>query len=228
MSKVYLSVSLQEHNVGVGNYGTEMGRMRQVGMAAQARLVDAGVTVKLPPKAWAYLDPNTSMAKVVADSNAFKPDLHICIHSNAGSKGADGTLTFYYPGSVKGRKIASLIQNRVAPLSPGTDAGLLTSPVFYETRAANAPVAYLELAFHTDYADAKSVVEHYGAYGRAIANACLAYLGIAQPRPETPPPPAPWPTPPPPPPEVDVSPAFTALKARVASLETRCAALEAK
>ncbi|MCJ7795854.1 MAG: N-acetylmuramoyl-L-alanine amidase [Thermoleophilia bacterium] len=215
MSKVYLSPSLQEHNIGLGKYGTEMDRMRQVANAARARLEAAGVIVKVPPRSWAFLDPNVSLAKVVADSNAFGPALHICIHSNAGPKGADGTLTFYMPGSVKGKKIATLIQNRVAPVSPGSDPGLATSPVFYETRAANAPVAYLELAFHTDYKDAESVISHHGAYGRAIANACLEYLGIPQPAPtQQPLPPAPTP--------------LELLKTRVAKLEARVTALEAK
>ena len=216
MAKVYLSPSLQEHNVAVGKYGTEMYRMRQVAVAAKRRLEAAGVTVKLPPQSWAFLDPNASLAKVVADSNAFKGALHICIHSNAGGRGADGTLTFYYPGSVDGKKIATLVQKAVAPLSPGSDPGLFTSPVFYETRAAHAPVAYLELAFHTDPADAQSVIDHHAAYGRAIANACLAYLGIAQPT--TPAPtPAPAPTTP-----------LQLLKARVAKLEARVTALEKK
>jgi len=190
MPKVYVSPSLQEHNVGVGDYGTEMYRMRQVAVAAKMRLEAAGVTVKLPPQSWAFLDPNVSLVKVVNDSNAFAPALHICIHSNAGPKGADGTMTFYMPGSAKGKKIATLVQKAVAPLSPGSDGGLATSPVFYETRAAKAPVAYVEVAFHTDPADAQSVIEHHGAYGRAIANACLAYLGIAQPSPVPAPAPA--------------------------------------
>jgi N-acetylmuramoyl-L-alanine amidase len=167
---------LQEHNVGVGDYGTEMDRMRQVANAARQRLEARGVAVRMSPKCWAYLDPNDTLYRVVKHSNEWGADLHICIHSNAGPKGADGTMTMYYPGSVEGRRIATLIQNRVAPLSPGSDIGLVTYPVFYETRAAKAPVAYLELAFHTNYADAQSVIDHHTAYGRAIAEACLVYL----------------------------------------------------
>ena len=216
MPKVYLSPSLQEANIGVGKYGTEMYRMRQVALAAQARLRAAGVTVRMSPESWAYLDGNVSLAKVVADSNAFAPALHICIHSNAGPKGSDGTLVFYHPGSANGKKIATLIQHAVAPLSPGSDYALATSPVFYETRAAKAPVAYLECAFHTDYKDAASLIEHHDAYGRAIADACLQYLGI--PLPGAVPPPAPV---------VPLTP-VQRLRQRVIKLEARVAALEAE
>lgn len=179
MSRVYLSPSLQEHNVGVGAYGTEMDRMRQVAEAARQRLIHYGVEVRLPAKAWAYLDPGASLYKVVKDSNAWRADLHICAHTDAsGDKTRGGTMTMYYPGSVKGERIATLIQKHVAPLSPGADRGLVTSPVFYETREARAPVAYLEMAFHTSYADANSVIQRHEAYGVAIADACLEYLGI--------------------------------------------------
>lgn len=178
MPKVYLSPSLQEHNIGVGQYGTEMDRMREVANAAKYRLIARGVTVRMSPKAWAYLDPNQTLYRVVKDSNDWGADLHICIHSNAGPKGADGTMVMYYPGSLKGYKIARLVYDKVAPLSPGSDVGLVKSPVFYETREANAPVAYAEIAFHTDYADAMSVIEHAKQYGYAIADACLEYFGI--------------------------------------------------
>ena len=178
MDKTYLSHSLQECNIGVGQYGTEMDRMRQVAKAAKERLEAHGVAARLPSRSWAYLDPDATLYRVVKDSNDWGADLHICIHSNALGPSACGTLTMYMPASTKGRRIASLIQKHVAPISPGSDIGLVTSPVFYETRNAKAPVAYLELAFHTNYADAQSVIDHHKAYGYAVADACLAYFGI--------------------------------------------------
>ena len=59
--------------------------------------------------------------------------------------------------------------------------------MFYETRAAKAPVCYLEMAFHSDNEDAASVVNRPQAYAEAIAAGILAYFGInAQaPTPET-------------------------------------------
>jgi N-acetylmuramoyl-L-alanine amidase len=204
MKKVYLSHSLQESNIGVGSYGTEMDRMRQVALAARDRLREAGVEARLPQKSWAYLDSSMLLAKVVKDSNDWRANLHICIHSNAGPKGADGTLTFYYPGSASGKKIAALIQKKVAPISPGSDYGIQSKGDFYEMRQSKAPCAYLELAFHTDKADALSVIEHYVDYGNAIADACIEYLGITTP----------------------VLTPLQLLKARVMRLEARVATLE--
>lgn len=185
MHKVYLSPSLQESNIGVGTYGTEMDRMFLVAHAAGRKLGRNGVETRTSARWWSTLDSNSLLSHVVNASNSWGADLHICIHSNAGPRMADGTMTMYMPGSANGRRIASLVQKHVAPLSPGTDIGLVTSPVFYETRAAAAPVAYLELAFHTNPADAKSVIEHADDYGAAIADACLEYFGIkAKPKPQ--------------------------------------------
>lgn len=178
MHKVYLSPSLQEHNKGVGSYGIEMDRMRELALLVKKRLVERGIEVRLPAKAWAYLDPNTSMFKVVSDSNAWGADIHLPMHTNAGGPTADGTMTMYYPGSDKGKKLATAIHKRVAALTPGSDIGIVTSPLFYETKAADAVVAYLELFFHTN----KKEVDHYLAnkdkYARAIADGILSYFGI--------------------------------------------------
>jgi len=179
--KVYLSHSLQEANLGVAGYGTEMDRMREVAIVARDRLRLAGVETRLPVRAWCAYDANALLWTVVNDSNTWGSDLHICLHSNAGPKGADGTMVMHYPGSVRGKKIATLIYERVAPISPGSDIGLVTSPVFYETSHARAPVAYCELMFHTDYAEARHLLAHKRLYGEAVADAILDYFGISLP-----------------------------------------------
>jgi len=189
MPKVYLSPSGQIHNVGVGSYGTEEARCRKVAELVAAILEKAGVKVSMTPRYWnSTLSDAEWLRRVVARSNSFGADAHIAIHTNAGPRGADGTDAWYYPGSVKGRKLTEAIYSRVAKVSPGSDGGLHTSPVFYETKAAKAPVCYIELAFHTDKDDAASVANHPEQYAEAIAGGILAYFGVKAetPAPETP------------------------------------------
>ena len=175
--KAYLSPSLQEHNVGVGDFGTEMERAFQVADLVDAYLVAAGVETRTSKTAWSGLESNVLLAKVVADSNAFGADVHVCMHTNAGPPDADGTLVLYYPGSSKGYKLASKIYGRLKDVSPGSDLGLRTSPLFYETRKANAPVAYIEAVFHTNKVEAEDYVFARKLYAWAIAAGVLEYFG---------------------------------------------------
>jgi len=186
MPKVYLSPSGQIHNVGVGDYGTEEARCHKVAELTRAILEKAGVKVSMTPRYWnSTLSDNEWLRRVVARSNSFGADVHVAIHTNAGGRGSDGTDAWYYPGSVKGRKLTEAVYSRVAKVSPGSDGGLHTSPVFYETRYANASVCYIELAFHTNKADAASVANHPERYAEAIASGILAYFGVKAETPET-------------------------------------------
>jgi hypothetical protein len=179
MPKVYLSPSGQIHNVGVGNYGTEEARCRKVAELAAKILKAAGVQVDMTPRSWnSTLADSTWLNRVVGRSNAFGAHAHIAIHTNAGGRTSDGTDAWHYPGSAKGKKLTEAIYTRVARVSPGSDGGIHTSPVFYETKAARAPVCYLEMAFHTNKADAASIVARPHLYAEAIAAGILEYLGV--------------------------------------------------
>jgi N-acetylmuramoyl-L-alanine amidase len=176
--KVYLSPSQQFRNIGVGSYGSEAKRCQAIADLTAKRLRAAGVPVKQTPRSWQGIEGNAWLGKVVAASNSFGADAHVAIHTNAGGGSADGTDAWHFPGSAKGKRLTQEIYKRVAPVSPGSDGGIHTNPVFYETRAARAPVCYIELAFHTNKADAASIVTQPQRYADAIADGILAYLGV--------------------------------------------------
>lgn len=177
--RVYLSPSGQTHNVGIGDYGTEEARCRKVAELAAGILRDAGVIVQITPRAWnTSLSDSAWLAAVCKASTDFRADAHIAIHTNAGGRGADGSMAFHYPGSVKGKNLTEAIYSRVAAVSPGSDMGIRTSPVWYEIQHAVAPVAYLELMFHTDKAEVTSMISDPDDYAEAIAEGVLAYAGI--------------------------------------------------
>jgi len=178
--KVYLSPSQQIHNKGVGDYGTEAERCQDIATRAGKLLRAAGVSVKQTPKSWEQYSGDTWLSKVAAASNAFGADAHVCIHTNAGRASARGTDAWHYPGSAKGKALAKAIYDRVVRVS-GKGRGIHTEPVFYETRAAKAPVCYIELIFHTNKDDVKLVIERPDAFARAIAEGILEYGGIRAP-----------------------------------------------
>ncbi len=183
--RVYLSPSGQVHNVGIGSYGTEEARCRKVAELTKKRLEVAGVEVDMTPRQWnTSLPDGTWLSRVVGRSNAFGAQAHVAIHSNAGGSGARGADAWHYPGSSKGARLTREICSRLAKVAPAGVRGVHTSPVFYETRHAAAPVAYLEIGFHTNRGDAVHIAEHPDLYADAIAGGILAFLGV-KPKPST-------------------------------------------
>lgn len=176
--KVYLSPSQQIHNKGVGSYGTEAKRCQDIADRAAGLLRAAGVTVKVTPREWERYQGNDWLAKVVAASNAFGANVHVAIHTNAGPSSAAGCDAWHFPGSTRGRQLTQAIYRRVARIVPGGGRGIRTQPVFYETRAARAPVCYIELGFHTNRADAAHIAKNPDLYAKAIADGVCEYLGV--------------------------------------------------
>lgn len=170
MSKsVYLSPSIQEHNIGSGSYGTEETRMNEIANVTQKVLTDHGVDVYRNRPEW-------SLGQVVNDSNRVKPDLHFAIHSNAG--GGRGSEVFAYAVGGNGEKAAKAIYSEIEPLTPTSDRGVKLNPSLYELRNTNAPAALVEIAFHDNSEDAAWIVGNIETIGVALAKGVLKYFGI--------------------------------------------------
>ncbi len=177
MPKVYLSPSQQEHNIGVGAYGTEAARCRIIcRMAAELLRAAPSVTVRVAPD-YTRLDEPADYLSAVRDSNRWGADVHVAVHTNAGGKGADGTDTFYL--SAEGKKLAAALQRRVGAVSPGSDGGIHSQRGWAELDSTRAVAALIELAFHTDPKDALSIIAQPGLYAAALADGVCDYLGIS-------------------------------------------------
>jgi len=113
----------------------------------------------------------------VADSNAWGANVHIANHSNAGGATADGTITYYGP-QIGALELATALQKRVAPVSPGSDYGVVRKDDFAETHGPACPAALIELAFHSNKVEAISLVEHADAYALALARGIADYAGL--------------------------------------------------
>jgi N-acetylmuramoyl-L-alanine amidase len=170
----YLSPSQQAHNPYTGNQGVESVHMREVAAYAAKRLRACGVTTRVAAD-WSALKEPACYMNAVRDSNLCKPLCHIAIHSNAGGSASAGTDTFFGWGSLAGRHLASCLQRHVAPISPGKDHGVHAQAGWAELYVA-APAALIEIAYHTNPADTKAIVQHPALFGYALADGILEYL----------------------------------------------------
>lgn len=183
--RIYLSPSLQEHNKGVLNYGTEMQRMHQIAGYAAQFLKLFGFSVKIAPASLSKLDEPQDFYAAIRASNTWKSNLHICLHSNT----TPGTVGFYHNGETDGMKLARCISQRAAPISPGKDLPIRPDTTIYasgfaELRLTAATSCLVELFSHTSPIEVKHAISHRASYGLAVAWGVCDYYGIIPPMPK--------------------------------------------
>jgi N-acetylmuramoyl-L-alanine amidase len=178
MTRVFFSPSQQEHNVGAGKYGRESDRCRIIcKMAAELLKGIPDVETRVAAD-YTALDEPADYLSAVRESNRWEADVHVAVHSNAAGKGADGTDTFYFANSARGKRLASCLQRRVGPVSPGSDGGIHAQSGWAELNNTSAVACLIEVGFHTDPADAVSIIAQPGLYAAALADGICDYLHI--------------------------------------------------
>ncbi len=175
---VYLSPSLQEWNVGYGNYGTEEERMNQIADVVDYELKRFGLNV-------VRNSPSQSLQEVVAESNAVNPKVHVAIHSNASANGtARGPEVYTHRFGGDGERLARDIYTNLEEISPVDGFGVkegytaFNGKGYYELRRTRAPAVLIEVAFHDNPQDAQFIMDHIYEIGVAIAKGILEYFGI--------------------------------------------------
>ena len=172
MSKrVYISPSDQTENRYTWGNTNEHAQCQKIAEAEAAALRRSGVEVKLA----AF---GTTMAQRCAESDAWRADIHNCVHTNACNKQVMGTRLFCYAIPGKGYDACKAVFNELAPLSPGTSENIQANSRLYEVRTPAAPTVYCECEFHDTVEGAKWIVEHTTEIGEAIAKGLCKYLGV--------------------------------------------------
>lgn len=185
MAKVYISPSVQDWNKGSGNYGTEEENMQAIGAKVDELLRYNGFQTKRNR-------PEMTLEQAVADSNAFNPDVHVAIHSNAGGGRGCEAYAWLVPdgkGGYKdtpGRRLAQAIYDEVARITPTADRGVRQGDWLYEIKHTKAPAALVEVAFHDNSDDAAWIKANRDAIAEAIAGGVCKYFGVAFKKPEPP------------------------------------------
>ena len=113
------------------------------------------------------------LSEICYQANAFKADLFVSIHCNAG--GGTGTETFYFCGSNAGKKLAEAIQRQIVA-SIGTFNRRVEEKGFFVLCNTNMPAVLVETAFIDNPADARLLVEREDDFARAIARGVTDYF----------------------------------------------------
>lgn len=177
MVDVYLSPSVQEWNIGVGDYGTEEERMNQLADIVQAELERNGLTV-------ARNSPEMTLREVVEDSNAANPRIHVALHSNAYNGNARGAEVYAHRFGGNAEALARDIYGYLEDVTPVEDLGvkegysMFNGQGMYELRRTVAPAALAEVSFHDNPEDARFIVDNMEEIGQAIARGILDYFGM--------------------------------------------------
>ena len=170
--RVYLSPSDQRRNTYAAGGTTEDVQCGRIAAACKAALERSGVEVMVGQYA--------TMADRVAESNRFKADLHVPIHTNAANGKATGTHIFCYevsPASA-GYKACKAVLDVLGPLTPGTPDVIRAYPALYEVKHPAAPTVYIEVDFHDVPRVAEWIIANTTIVGETIAEGLCKALGV--------------------------------------------------
>lgn len=128
-------------------------------------------------------NPAGTALTAIRQSNAGSYDFHLALHSNAAPEGAygsqRGSITYYFPGSADGERMANLIVDNLRPIYPLPDrVRAEPTTAIGELRRTRAPSAFVELAYHDNVADADWITGNLPAIARALALSVTEYFGL--------------------------------------------------
>ena len=123
-------------------------------------------------------DGTVLMKTAVAESNAYKPDIHYVSHTNAANGKVRGYRPIVYPSSTKAKKIAECIMKRRKEIY---DQSVILNKRtdLYELKYTIAPAYYEEHVFHDNKADAQWFHNNLRNIARQTCKGFCDYFGIA-------------------------------------------------
>lgn len=180
---VYISPSNQFRNIGVEEVGytNEMDEMNDLSQYIIERLESKGVKVYRN-------NPSQKIKDWVKESNEYKVDLHLAVHSNASNNHDEyGIETWIHNDSSKTLSLANLIQKNLSSIYYNKDRKDYNRGVRYaagalgEVNEKNLEFGILiEVAHHDDKDDAKWIMEHKKDIGYNIADSILKYYQVIE------------------------------------------------
>lgn len=181
--KVYVGIGHGGYDSGaVGNGFKEKDLTLSIGKYCNERLKQYGIETKISRTT----DCDSSINSKVAASNAFKADVCMDIHINAG--GGDGSEVYYSHVSPNGKKLAQSIVDATLAIRQNT-RGIKTrvdddgTDYFGMIRMTDAPAVLVECAFIDNATDIQIINTEAKrkVFGYAIADGVAKYLGVKLP-----------------------------------------------
>ena len=178
--------------VGIGHGGSDPGAVANgfkekdltlsIGKYCNERLKQYGIETKISRTT----DCDSSINSKVTASNAFKADVCMDIHINAG--GGDGSEVYYSHVSAPGKKLAQSIVDATLAIRQNT-RGIKTrvdddgTDYFGMIRMTDAPAVLVECAFIDNATDIQIINTEAKrkVFGYAIADGVAKYLGVKMP-----------------------------------------------
>lgn len=188
--RVYVGIGHGGYDSGaVGNGFKEKDLTLSIGKYCNERLKQYGIETKISRTT----DCDSSINSKVTASNAFKADVCMDIHINAG--GGDGSEVYYSHVSPNGKKLAQSIVDATLAIRQNT-RGIKTrvdddgTDYFGMIRMTDAPAVLVECAFIDNATDIQIINTEAKrkVFGYAIADGVAKYLGVKLPtaKPTTP------------------------------------------
>lgn len=174
MYKVFISPSNQTGNLYAGIDMNEAENCAAIANLLADCLFVAGIDIKVP-------SPGASMAAAVRESNIYKPDLHICIHTNAFNGRVFGTRIFTFSDSGKAFDCGKILFDGLCRLIPDGSNAMKQRPGLYELKNTVAPAVYVEVDFHDVPDRAKWLVENRECIAHNLATSICSYFGVSCP-----------------------------------------------
>ena len=173
MPKVFISPSNQYFNTyysGNGNEGMYMNLLADIMIPY---FILNGIETS-------RRDKNSTVLEAIADSNQYRPDLHIALHSNASPANAKykGPEVYYFEGSQKGLRAATAIADRLKEIYPNpSDVKVIpVTDELAEVKGTASPAVYIEVGYHDNPDDERWIVNNLDAIARAIVLGTLDYF----------------------------------------------------
>ena len=175
MTKVFLSAGHGGIDPGAVAYGLlEKNVNLNIMLACKDVLTRHGLNVVCSRTT----DENDPVRSEVLEANYSKADIAVSFHTNAG--GGDGSETYYYTSSNKGKQLAELCEKHVKAIGQNS-RGIKSGNHLYFVRRTSMPAVLCECAFVDNDNDNNIIdtTDKQKAFGVAYAKAILEYFGIS-------------------------------------------------
>ena len=181
--RVYVGIGHGGYDSGaVGNGFKEKDLTLSIGKYCNERLKQYGIETKISRTT----DCDSSIKSKVAASNAFKANVCMDIHINAG--GGDGSEVYYSHVSSNGKKLAQSIVDATLAIRQNTRGIKVRldkdgTDYYGMIRETDAPAVLVECAFIDNATDIQIINTEAKrkAFGYAIADGVAKYLGVKMP-----------------------------------------------
>ena len=177
MATVFLSPSLQAFNPYVTGNGSEADFMGQLAEDMIPGLLLNGISFRRS-------GAGDTLQSAIDKSNAYGPDLHIALHSNASPEGMEGQMQgpeiYYFKDSDRGRQAAENIATYLAQVYPYADVVEIipTDDELAELKRTKAPAVYIEVGYHDNPQDAAWIEGNLQRIANAIVHGVTDYFSL--------------------------------------------------